>query len=263
MVDELSTRERAFALAAARLLGREGERLAASRSAAVAARVAELLADPGRQAAEAVLLDAPLPRGLARVHPSWYAAAAAGRAPPARTHLERCACGHLVAMDGPTDGPTDGPSIAELAALETDELASLLRTLGRRRVALALQRAPREALAQLCARLGDPEAQALLDELRTVRAAPLGDEAKPAARALLEPPAPAWESGPAFLEWAGRGWLAPALAAAGGDHLARVAQRLERSLGEALIAAAPTPAGDVGGAAVEREVARLLRARTG
>jgi hypothetical protein len=243
---DLSTAERAFAVAAVRALGARAETVCARRSPALK-RYAQLLArESALLEAEAASLDAPIPTGLSEIHPSWYIAPPQSSVAAARAWVERLAYGHLVEMrsDRAAAGVLD-----KLPRRDSATLEGLLLALGRRRVAIAFSGAPRAALARLCARLGEPAASELLVEVRGLRAQLSPDEVREAQRALF---GFGGDGDPAGLfERAGCGLLGPALRARGGDLLRRVAQRLPRAIGEALSEAARASAdaqGDVAAA---------------
>lgn len=245
----LSTVERGFVLAAVRALGRQAEPLLRARSPHLA-QAARALADPAAAKRELARLDAAPPDGIERVHPSWWQRAERSSRPAGEALLTRAATAHLVAM-----APTGAREPLEaLELLPPGPLGELLQSLGRRRVAAAFSAAPPGALAQLCARLGEPEASALLAAARALR--PTHRAARAAQRALLDL-AQAVADGPSLVFQAGARWLAPALAARGGDLLACVAQRLPRERGLQLIAEATTPATDEERAECAAAVAEL------
>ncbi|HEY2743396.1 MAG TPA: hypothetical protein VGL86_02185, partial [Polyangia bacterium] len=230
----MSTRQRAFALAAARALGRDAGKFCARQAMASGdelARNAAALGGAAQQRREAETLARPQPSGIDRVDRSWYVA------PPARTrrddaaaHLRRAAYGHLVSMDEAGAGV--------LSSRAPDEIERVLCALGRRRVALAFVGAPRAGLAQLCARLGEPHATQLVEEVRALKSSSLPpDAAKAAQRAvyvLLGRAGESLEAGKALFFRVGAAWLAPALAR-DGDELMRAAPRLPRALGQLLL----------------------------
>jgi hypothetical protein len=90
-------------------------------------------------------------------------------------------------------------------------------------------------LAQLCARLGEPHASQLVEEVRAVKAAaPQPEAVKAAQRALFRSgDGSELAAGRALFFRVGAAWLAPALAR-DGDELMRAAQRLPRALGQLL-----------------------------
>jgi hypothetical protein len=103
-------------------------------------------------------------------------------------------------------------------------------------VAIAFTGAPRSALAQLLARLGEPSASELVAEVRGIPPGVSADEVKAAQRALFRgggEPAPG-EPSPLFFRRVGCGWLAP-LVDSEGDRARRLAQRLPRALGEIVL----------------------------
>jgi hypothetical protein len=260
---EIETREKAYAIAAVRALGTRAEALCARRSPALKRYAQQLLRDPALVASFAEQLDCARPVGLAEVHPSWYEAPALSSRPEAAAWLERRAYGHLVEM---TRASADAaPAVARaLERLSADALAQLVLALGRRRVATAFSGAPRTALAQLCARLGEPAASELLEQVRALSPQVATDEVRAAQRAvfqLVEPQlADDRDPAPALFLRAGAGWLAPAIAARGADRLRRLAQRLPRPLGEALLGGGRTPASDAECAAALKIAATLLAA---
>jgi hypothetical protein len=211
-----STRQRGFQLAAAR----------ARRSSADAQSLVR----------EAEALSRVPPRGLERIDPSWFVAPPKSRKPEAARYLQRAAYARLVTME----------PAGLLSSRTAEEIERAIVALGRRRVALAFVGAPRAGLAQLCARLGEPAASQLVDEVRAVKATtPNGDAVKAAQRALFrsrdggdgEPNAQA------LFFRVGCGWLAPALAR-DGDELQRAAQRLPWPLGQQLLDEADAASSD-------------------
>ncbi len=241
----LSTRQRAFALAAARALGRDAGKFCARQTMAPGdelARNATALGGTAQQRREAETLTRPQPSGLERIDRSWYVAPARARRDDAAAHLLRAAYAHLVSMDDAGAGV--------LSSRPPDEIERVLCAFGRRRVALAFVGAPRAGLAQLCARLGEPQATQLVDEVRALKTAALPPETvKSAQRALFrsgdgigEPAAGHFgaeadqrrANGKALFFRVGAAWLAPALAR-DGDELMRAAQRLPRALGQLLL----------------------------
>ncbi len=233
-------------LAAVRALGRNAEPFLASRGASPAveqramslAAAARLLATDGAaREREIARLDASPPDGIERVHASWWRRPPPSVRPAARAFLERAATAHLVAMPPPDEA--EPLSLANLDRVGAEPLEELVVTLGRRRVAQAFSTAPAGSLAQLCARLGEPAAGRLLAEARTIR--PSHDEVRAAQRSLfklaVDVPDP-----PSLLLVAGARWLGPSLAALGGDHLRRVAQRLAEPTGRTLLAQSSAPA---------------------
>ena len=228
----LSTRQRAFALAAARALGRDAARFCARQTMAPAdelARNASALGGTAQQRREAESLTRPQPSGIDRVDRSWYAAPARARRDDAAAHLQRAAYGQLVPMDDAGAGV--------LSSRAPDEIERVLCALGRRRVALAFVGAPRAGLAQLCARLGEPHASQLVDEVRALKSAAPPDAVKAAQRAVylfLGRSGEGIDAGKALFFRVGAAWLAPGLAR-DGDELMRAAQRLPRALGQLLL----------------------------
>jgi hypothetical protein len=150
--------------------------------------------------------------------------------------LQRRSFGHLVDMTRVTTDPADPAD--QLERRVGAELALLLIALGRRRVAIAFSGAPRGALAQLCARLGEPAGTELVDEVRRIAQLVLPADVTAAQQALHGPALDDDRHALGLFTQAGVGWLAPALRALGGDRLQRVAQRLARPLGTALLTAA-------------------------
>ncbi|HEX8954469.1 MAG TPA: hypothetical protein VF945_21590 [Polyangia bacterium] len=225
----LSTRQRAFALAAARALGREAGRFCATQPLLCGDELAlhtAALGGAAPQRREAEALARAQPSGLDRVDPSWYVAPQPSRRDDAAAHLRRAAYGRLVPMDDAGAGL--------LSSRAPDEIERVVCALGRRRVALAFVGAPRAGLAQLCARLGEPHASELVAEVRAVKAAaPLPEAVKAAQRALFRS-GEQITAGRALFFRVGAAWLAPALAR-DGDELMRAAQRLPRALGQLLV----------------------------
>jgi len=219
----LSTRQRAFALAAARALGADAARFCSLRSPALG-RQAAALGDAAAQRREGEALARVEPAALGDVDRSWYVAPPASKRREAAVYLARATYAHLVSMD----------AAATLARRTPPEIEQLVAALGRRRVALAFVGAPRAGLAQLCARLGEPHASQLVAEVRALKSAtPSGDEIKGAQRAIFRS-GEGLEAGQDLFFRVGAAWLAPALAREG-DELSRVAQRLPRPLGQTLL----------------------------
>jgi hypothetical protein len=219
----LSTRQRAFALAAVRALGADAARFCSLKSPALG-RFAAALTDGAAREREAELLARVEPGALGSVDASWYVAPPASRRREATVHLRRGAYAHLVPMD------TGGA----LSRRAPHEIEKLVAALGRRRVALAFVGAPRAGLAQLCARLGEPHASQLVADVRALKATPpTSDEIKGAQRALFRS-GDGIEAGRDLFFRVGASWLAPALAREG-DELSRVAYRLPRPLGQMLL----------------------------
>ena len=190
-------------------------------------------AAPQRREAEA--LARPQPSGLERVDRSWYVAPPRSRRQEAASHLRRAAYGHLVSMDDAGAGV--------LSSRAPEEIERVLCALGRRRVALAFVGAPRAGLAQLCARLGEPHATQLVDEVRALKASAPQPEATKAAQRALFHSGESISAGRALFFRVGAAWLAPALAR-DGDELMRAAQRLPRALGRLLLDEADAASSD-------------------
>ncbi|MCA1663250.1 MAG: hypothetical protein LC659_03080, partial [Myxococcales bacterium] len=98
----LSTRQRAFALACARALGRDAATFCAKQTMAPADELvlhAAALDGAASQRREAEALARAQPSGLERVDRSWYVAPPRVRQKDAEAHLRRAAYGHLVSMD--------------------------------------------------------------------------------------------------------------------------------------------------------------------
>jgi hypothetical protein len=285
---ELSLVERGRTLAALRLLGPIAA--AARLRSPAARRHLERLCEPAERAAEERALGATVPAGLAQIDPSWYDAPPRTRSLAAQRYLERIAFGRLVPMTAAspatpasmTSGEPDPPErgrVAQRAQAAVDalllgpleRLEGVLLQLGRRRVAIAFTGAPRSALAQLLARLGEPEASRLVAELRAIPPGVSAEEVKAAQRALFrsEPEPAAGESAALFLRRVGCGWIAPLVERGQSDRARRLAQRLPRRLGEVILRestpAATTaspgtgPGAPTEGGAGEAERAGLLR----
>jgi hypothetical protein len=262
------TRDRGFVVAAVRALGPRAENFCGRRDSALRRHAALLYRDRERYNREATRLDRPVPAGIGEVHPTWYEAPPSTERAAARAWLERLAYGHLVEMEDDEPQPA---LLDRLARRDAAELGELLVALGRRRVAVAFSGAPRGALAQLCARLGEPAASELLAQVRAVAPQVGSDEVHAAQRALfalgLDTAAARLDGdGPrdarALFLRAGCAWLGPALAARGDDRLRRVAQRLPRTLGAALLDGARATVDETDGAAASSAAAALLsRAR--
>jgi hypothetical protein len=210
-----STRQRGFALAAARARGARADVASLEREAEVLSRVP--------------------PAGLGRIDPSWFVAPPPSGRPEAARYLQRSAYARLVTME----------PAGVLSSRTPAEIERVLVALGRRRVALAFVGAPRAGLAQLCARLGEPAASELVDEVRAVKAkSPSHDAVKAAQRALFRSRDGGEDSGArGFFFRVGCAWLAPALAR-DGDELQRAAQRLPRALGQQLLDEADAASSD-------------------
>jgi hypothetical protein len=222
-----STRQRGFAVAAVRALGSRAEALIARRfgeTSPLCPLAAELARDPERLLAEARRLDAPRPAGLAEVHPSWYEAPPASARPEAQDWLDRRAFGELVPLEG-------SPELSEDALVDR----------GRREVATAFLSASRAQIARLCARLGEPHATRLIDELRRVAAHATREQVRAARQRLhaledgLFDESGAAFDGPALFLLAGCAKVAPSLAARGEDALRALALRLPASIGRRLL----------------------------
>jgi hypothetical protein len=262
----LGVRDRAFAVCAVRALGAGAEPFCARRQPALRRYAALLARDRERFGREVTRLDRAVPAGIDAVHPSWYRPPPPSAHPAAQTWLERRSYGHLVEMNA--EGATSG-LFDRLERLDAAELAELLIALGRRRVATAFSGAPRAALAQLCARLGEPAASELLAHVRTVAPSVGPDEVHAAQRALFslgvdsQSPASGGARGGGddartlYLR-TGASWLGPALAARGGDRLRRVAQRLARPVGEQLEAGARSLATEAEHAAAASAASAIL-----
>lgn len=250
-------------VAAVRALGRGAEEFLVAFGSAAMARDARVLAgDAAARAREVARLDATPPEGIERVHPSWWRRPPMSTAPAARALLERAATGHLVAMalPAPGAGQLEAGQLATLDQLPAEPLEELLVALGRRRVAEAFSSAPPGALAQLCARLGEPGASELLAESRAVSGMrPSHDEVRAAQRSLfklaVELPEPS-----SLFALAGARWLGPSLAARGGDLLRRVAQRLPVEIGRSLLEQARVPSSEGEWSACEHAVTDISRA---
>jgi hypothetical protein len=285
-----STKTRGFALAAARALGAAAESFcrahapSAHGDGAALGRLAAELAGAEAQARAALALGRLQPAGLERIDRSWYVPPARSTRPAAAAHLARAAYAHLAPMDdddsatpysieSDDSGPNRVPDVARapggaatpsLSHHSVAELEGALVTLGRRRVALAFVGAPRAGLAQLCARLGEPAASALVADVRALKTA-AHDEVKAAQRALFTG-AGSGEDGElggggdraqAFFFRVGAAWLAPALAR-DADELRRLAQRLPRALGQTLLDAAAAPSSEAERTAVLARLANVV-----
>jgi hypothetical protein len=268
-----STRARGFALAAARALGAAAAPFCSERGAAAhgdgaaLGRLAAALGDGKAQARLAAALGRVEPLGLAHVDRSWYVAAAKSTKPAAAAHLGRAAYAHLVAMEDDGDSAAAADRTRSLSRHSAEYLERALVALGRRRVALAFVGAPRAGLAQLCARLGEPAASALVAEVRALKtAAP--DEIKAAQRALFDHGGGSSDEGElggdggrdraaALFFRVGAAWLAPALAR-DGDELRRAAQRLPRALGQTLLDAAAAASSEAERAAALTQLANVV-----
>jgi hypothetical protein len=243
----LGTRDRAFAVAAVRALGLRAEAVCARRSPALRPFAAQLARSATRLANEATRLGHAIPDGIADVDPSWYDAPRASTRPAAAAWLQRRAFGRLVEMVRVEADPSDPADAIERRS--GARIGELLVALGRRRVAVAFSGAPRGALAQLCARLGEPAGSELVAEVRQIAAHVIPADVTSAQQALHagRPDDGGGEhdsDGARLFLRVGVAWLAPALAERGGDRLPRIAQRLPRSLGEALLQAAGGPVDD-------------------
>lgn len=226
----LSLRERAFCVAALRALGKRAETRCAKLGADAARFLDELRQDPTMGAATA--LDAP-EQPAPDVHPTWYETPPpSGRAAVER-YLQRLSYGHLL----PPSTRRPASEKRPLDAIGAERLAVLLRSLGRRRLALAFRAAPPSELGQLCARLGEPLAGELIAEVQALSTI-TADEVRTAQRGLLRLPKERMRSGEELLLEAGCSWLGPALHGRGDDELRRLAHRLPRGLGRRLLDAA-------------------------
>jgi len=252
----LSLLERGRALAAVRLLGPIA---AAARLRSPAAHIyLEQLADPQVRAREEEALAALVPAHLERVDRSWYEPPADTRSEPARRYLARVAFGALVSMEPRDVTATRRTAVERLIEGPVERLLEALLLLGRRRVAVAFTGAPRSALAQLLARLGEPEASRLAAEVRAIPPGVSAEEVKAAQRALFRSDATMKaEDGALFFQRIGAGWLAP-LIAGQGDRARRAAQRLPRVLGELLLREHEPTVAEGERAALQRLCAQLL-----
>ncbi len=240
--------ERGRVLAALRLLGPVG---ASARFRSPAAQqMLQVLSDPAERAREEAALAASRPAHVDRIHPSWYRTPPLSRSAAARRWLECSAYGRLVDMEPRGNA---APSTARAAATldqlvggSPERLLAVLVFIGRRRVAVAFTGAPRSALAQLLARLGEPEASALAAEVRAIPPGVSAEEVKAAQRALFRsgPEPQQGETGTVFFQRVGCGWLAP-LAEPLGDRARRLAQRLPRALGSISLVASSSASSSV------------------
>jgi hypothetical protein len=288
-VSRPSTRERGFALAAARALQADAARFCRQRAPATAgdaealARHAAGLVDEAARAREAQALGRAVPAGLERIDRSWYLPPPRSSSPAAEAHLLRAAFAQLVAMEDDDagddahrrdddegahhrdDGDARDDRETPLDRCAPDAIERALVALGRRRVALAFVGAPRGGLAQLCARIGEPAASELVAEVHALKAAaPSPAEVKAAQRALfhgddgeLRPGGGGLDAAHALFFRIGAAWIAPALAS-DGDQLRRAAQRLPRALGQTLLDEALAPASAEEGAAARGQLANAL-----
>jgi hypothetical protein len=191
---------------------------------------------------EADALHRSVPAQLEQIDASWYTPPPESRSPAARRFLERVAYGRLVPMAAPEANALPVGKTQAIRRVERllegpiEQLHAALHALGRRRVAIAFTGAPRSALAQLLARLGEPSASELVAEVRGIPPGVSAEEVKAAQRALFRSgpePAPG-EPAALFFRRVGCGWIAP-LVDAEGDRAQRLAQRLPRSLGEIIL----------------------------
>ena len=238
MSDELTLTERGRTLAALRLLGPIA---AAARLRSPVARLhLERLCEPAERAREEAALSSLVPAHLERIDASWYTTPRPSASEPATRYLARVAYGALVSMDATPRAEGRQAIVDQLLEGPVERLLHALLLVGRRRVAIAFTGAPRSALAQLLARIGEPEASRLAAEVRAIPPGVSADEVKGAQRALFRSGATPHddEPGALFFQRVGTGWIAP-LAAGGsmgsGDRARRIAQRLPRALGEILL----------------------------
>ncbi len=226
----LSLRERAYCVAALRALGKRAE-TRCSRLGPDAQRFLEALRrDPSLGAAEA--LDAP-EQPAPEVHPSWYETPPPSARAAVERYLHRLAYGHLL----PASTARLGDERRPFDQLSAERLTLLLRTLGRRRLAIAFRAAPPAELGQLCARLGEPLAGELIAEVRALSTMAV-EEVRAAQRGLLRLSKERLRSAEELLVEIGCSWLGPALQGRGDDELQRLALRLPRALGQKLLDAA-------------------------
>ena len=139
-------------------------------------------AERGALEREVLRLDATPPEGIERVHPSWWHARPRRREPPpplprARRHRPPGADGAAA----PGAGRRRWRSLDALGADGADDAGDGARPPSR---ASAFSAAPRGALAQLCARLGEPAASELVAEVKLVQPSP--DEVRIAQAALFK-----------------------------------------------------------------------------
>ena len=234
MSDELTLTERGRTLAALRLLGPIA---AAARLRSPSARLhLERLCEPEGRAREQAALSSLVPEHLERIDASWYSTPLPSTSAPATRYLARVAYGALVSMDAAPLVRGRQAVIDQLFEGPEARLLAALLVIGRRRVAVAFTGAPRSALAQLLARIGEPEASRLAAEVRAIPPGVSAEEVKAAQRALFRSGAAPHddEAGALFFQRVGAGWIAP-LAAGTGDRARRIAQRLPRKLGEILL----------------------------
>jgi hypothetical protein len=246
----LSSEERGAVLAAVLAAGSRAPEILArlADGAACVAEARRLNALPRAQRIEAVVAEgkqllADLPAGLAHVHESWIEAALVGESEAVRRQvagssgasegvrrwLRRRVLGGLVAMpDGalPVGRP---PRVEELPVLEPARLVAAFESVGRRRLALALQAAGPAALAALAGRLGPPHGRLLLEVARRPGSR---EEIRVAVKDLAELVA---GDAALLLFRAGARTVAPGLVAAGGDLACQLAQRLPRDRGLLLL----------------------------
>ncbi len=235
MSKELTLTERGRTLAALRLLGPIA---AAARLRSPLARLhLECLCEPAERAREEAALSSLVPEHLERVDASWYSTPRPSASASATRYLARVAYGALVSMDVAPPAQGRQAVIDQLFEGPVERMLAALLMIGRRRVAVAFTGAPRSALAQLLARIGEPEASRLAAEVRTIPPGVSAEEVKGAQRALFRSGVTPHddESGALFFQRVGAGWMAP-LAAGPGERARRIAQRLPRSLGEVFLA---------------------------
>ncbi len=199
-----------------------------------------------RRIAEAVReITAETPAYLELVHASWIEAALVGEpeavrvmvavapagavavAPALRRWLRRRAFAGLVAMPAPDSG---SPAVRSPMQLEAAFVAT-----GRRRLAIAVQAAPREAVRLLAARLGVHAEEFLAESRIRAAAGVIGAAVRELGDLGGAIAAGGAHDADALLFRAGARHLAPALADAGGELLRQVAQRLVRPLGLVLL----------------------------
>jgi hypothetical protein len=250
----LSTSHRALVIAA---VLRDGPRaeillLRGPQGTACAEAARELAAMPSRErataiVAEAARLFAPVPSGLDEIHPSWLAVSHAaeppeppwiaraarhgGPKPPVLSWLRKLLLGHLAAM--PTGKPPEPArlELPDLPRLPAPVLERVLEHLGLRALARALTAAGPDAAREVAARLGEPDARALLADVGP------GAAQEEGVRALLERVvelAGRARSGRELVLCAGAQRLSPALFGRG-DLLLQTAQRLPRPMGLLLL----------------------------
>ena len=243
----LGTQDRASVAIAVRLAPRRAAAIVARLplGAELASEVVGLLAEEDDQAG----IEPELARSsLGGIHSSWVDQALEFEgisslhamdlaSSPVRDWLRRAAFGHLVVMPEGTPPSGREPRLDEMPLYPSVRLQAAFRTVGRKRLALALAVAPRSSARAVAARLDPVDARFLPEDVKQADR----QRARFAVRELtdfLEVLAGQGAEPARLLVAMGIRSVAPAL---GGDVAWQIAQRLPRSLGHQLTVARDEP----------------------